>query len=101
MATDYLPTSSVIILVAGTMTFGNEWYQTKQINWRIPLATIFGALLFDGLAHINDKAATGISIMVLLGAAVARFNGKSVADTVSATFNTNASARSKTTTRRG
>jgi glucokinase len=82
-----IPTATGIILVAGTITFANEWYQTKNINWRVPLATIFAALIFDGVAHVNDRAATGLAIMVLLGAMVTRFNGKSVAGTLADTFN--------------
>jgi Na+/H+ antiporter NhaB len=82
-----VPTATVVILVAGTITFGNEWYQTREVNWRIPLATIIGALLFDGLAHVSDRGATGLSFIVLLGALTTKFNGKSVANTLSDTFN--------------
>jgi len=80
-------TATGIILVAGTITFANEWYQTKKINWRVPLATIFAALIFDGIAHVNDHAATGLAIMALLVAMMTRFNGKSVAGTLADTFN--------------
>lgn len=83
---DATNTPTAIIVVAGTITFANEWYQTKQINWRVPVATMLVALVFDGLSHLNNKAATGLSIMVLLGAVTARFNGKSVANTVYDTF---------------
>jgi hypothetical protein len=79
-------TATVIILTAGTITFANQWYQTKEINWKVPLATVLGAALFDGLAHVNSKIATGLSVMVLLGALVTKFNGKSAADTLAATF---------------
>lgn len=79
-------TATTLIITAGTITFANEWYQTKQINWRVPLATIFAALLFDGLSHVNEKAATGLAIMALLVALLTRFNGKSVAETLAAEF---------------
>jgi hypothetical protein len=75
-----------IILVAGTMTFGNEWYVTGKPNWRVPVATLLAAAVFDGLAHIDDKAAVGLSIIVLLGAFTAKFNGKSVSDTLATLF---------------
>jgi len=80
------PTATVVILVAGTITFGNEWYQTHEINWRIPLATIIGALLFDGLSHVSNRGATGLSFIVLLGALTTKFNGKSAAGTIADTF---------------
>lgn len=80
------PLATNIILVAGTITFGNEWYQTHQINWKIPLATIVGALVFDGLAHLSDRGATGLAVIVLIGALTAKFNGKSVANVVADTF---------------
>ena len=79
-------TATTLIVTAGTITFANEWYQTKEINWRVPLATIIAALLFDGLSHVNERAATGLAIMALLVSLVTRFKGKSVADTLAETF---------------
>lgn len=79
-------TATVIIIAAGTITFANDWYQTKQINWKIPTATIIAALLFDGLAHLSDRGATGLAVIVMLGALTAKFGGKSVADTLAETF---------------
>jgi hypothetical protein len=75
-------TATGVILTAGTITFSNEWYQTGAVNWRIPVATLLAAAVFDGLAQLDDKAALGLSVIVLLGAFTTRFNGKSVADTV-------------------
>jgi glucokinase len=79
-------TATTLIITAGTITFANEWYQTKQINWRVPLATVLAALLFDGLSHVNEKAATGLAIMALLVSLLTRFNGHSVAETLAVTF---------------
>jgi hypothetical protein len=75
-----------IILTAGTVTFTNEWYQTHQVNLRIPVATLLAAAIFDGLAHVDDKAATALSVIVLLGAVTAKFNGNSAADTLAKLF---------------
>lgn len=75
-----------IILTAGTVTFANEWYQTHQINLRVPVATLLAAAIFDGLAHIDDKAATSLSVIVLIGAMTAKFNGESAADTLAQLF---------------
>jgi len=75
-----------IILVSGTITFANEWYQTGKVNWRIPVATVLAAAVFDGLAHIDDKAAVGLSVVVLIGAMTTKFGGKSAAETVAGFF---------------
>jgi len=75
-----------IILTAGTITFANEWYQTGKPQWKVPVATVLAAAVFDGLSHIDSKAAVGLSIIVLLGAFTTRFNNKSVADTVAGMF---------------
>ena len=83
-----------IILTAGTITFANEWYQTGKVNWRVPVATVLAAAVFDGLAHIDEKAAVGLSIVVLMGAMVTKFGGKSAAETV-ATFFQQSTAKDK------
>ena len=75
-----------IILTAGTITFVNEWYVTGKPNWKVPVATVLAAAVFDGISHIDSKAAVGLSIIVLLGAFTTRFNNKSVADTVAGMF---------------
>ena len=75
-----------IVLTAGTMTFANEWYQTGKVNWRVPVATLLLAAGFDALAHVDNKAAVGLSIMVFIGAATTKFGGASVADTLAQLF---------------
>lgn len=89
-------TPTVIVLTAGTITFANEWYQTKEINWRVPLATLLLAALADGLTRIDEHAATGLSVMILLGALVTKFGGKSVADQIGETFDKQTTRRKTT-----
>lgn len=79
--------ATAIVLTAGTMTFANEWYQTKQVNWRIPVATIFVGAAMDGLSALDEKIANMLAVMILIGAGVAEFNGKSAFDTMSDLFN--------------
>lgn len=67
-----------LVILAGAMTFGNEWYQTGKPNWRVPVATLLGAALIGGLSALSTNAATALGGMVVIGAATARFNGKSV-----------------------
>lgn len=90
-----------IVLIAGGMTFVNQWYQTKEINWKVPLATVLGAAAIDGISHLNDKAGIGLAVMVLIGAATTKFNGKSPADLVAGTFTTSTTAKQPKTHQRG
>lgn len=67
-----------IVLIAGTLTFANEWYQADKINWRVPIATFGAAWLMAGIAEVSSKTATALSVMVLIVAVTTPFNGKSV-----------------------
>lgn len=89
-------TGTAIILIAGTMTFGNEWYQTGKVNLRVPVATLLAAAAIDGLSHIDPKAGTGLAVMVLIGAVTVRFSGKSVIDTLAEMFAKSSSSTSTT-----
>jgi Na+-translocating ferredoxin:NAD+ oxidoreductase RnfD subunit len=91
-------TATGIVLTAGTITFANEWYQTHQLNLRVPVATLLAAAIFDGLAHIDNKAAVSLSVIVLLGAVTTRFNGESAADTLAKLFSATTGKQSKKTT---
>lgn len=79
-------TATVIIITAGSITFVNEWYQTRKINWRVPVATMIVGAIFDGLSRIDDKAATGLAVIAFLAAVTTEFNGKSMADTLAGLF---------------
>jgi hypothetical protein len=74
-----------IILIAGTTTFATEWYNTKKVNFKIPVATLFAAAIFDGFAKLDSKAATGIAVIVLLGALTTKWGGKSAMETLAST----------------
>lgn len=75
-----------IVLFTGTMTFANEWYQTKQVNWRVPIATVLLAAAFDGLSRLDNTAAISLSIIVFIGAGSTTFNGKSAFGTLAQLF---------------
>jgi putative effector of murein hydrolase len=89
-------TAAGIILVAGGITFTNDWYQTHEINWRVPIATVLAAAVFDGLAKLDDKAAVGVAVMVLIGAFVNKVNGKSIADVLAESFSNKRAAHKST-----
>jgi hypothetical protein len=75
-----------IILVAGGLTFANEWYQTKVINWRVPIATLILSWAVEGVSRLNSTAGTGIGIAALIVASSTQFNGKSPVQTIGALF---------------
>ena len=76
-----------MVILAGTATFANEWYQTGKANWRVPLATILAAALTAGLATISPNASKALGGMVLIGAVTAKFGGKSVVQELNQAIN--------------
>jgi len=66
-----------LVLVAGTMTFANEWYQNHDINWRIPVATVLAAAMVAGVGKVSPAGGAGLGVMALIVAAVTPLNGKS------------------------
>jgi hypothetical protein len=77
MANNYGP---VFVLAAGTLTFGNEWLQTGQVNWRVPIATLLGAGAIGAVGVLSASAANALGVMVFIAAASMRSNGKSAID---------------------
>jgi glucokinase len=81
-----LAAGPVIILVAGGITFTNDWYQTRNVNWKVPVATVLLAAGIDAVNTVSPLAATSLAVMALIGAATTKFNGKSAADTIANVF---------------
>jgi len=77
-----LNTGTYLVLTAGTMTFVNEWYQTRQVNWRVPIATMLAAALMEPFAKVAPNGSIALGIMVLIAAASTKFNGKSAIGTL-------------------
>lgn len=69
--------STGIILLAGGVSFGNEWLQTSTPNFRIPVATLMSALFLNGVEKIYPKAAIGLGTIVLITVLVTPLHGKS------------------------
>jgi len=90
-------TGTSLILVAGTLTFSNEWYQTKTFNWRVPIATILIAAGFEGLDKFDPRVATGLGIMALIVAATTEFNGKSAVATIGDLFGSTGTQKKRVT----
>jgi hypothetical protein len=70
-------TGAKLVLLAGTLTFSNEWLQTHQVNWRVPVATVLAAAALSGLGKVSPGGATGLGIMAVIVAAATPLNGKS------------------------
>lgn len=66
-------------MTATAISFGNEWLQTNEVNWRIPVAGLGTALLLDALERADQKIATGLAVIMLITVISTPFNGKSPA----------------------
>jgi hypothetical protein len=75
-----MDTGTGLVLAAGTLTFGNEWYQTGKMNWRVPIATLLAAGAVSGVSKASPKGSTALGFMVLIGAVVTPFKGRSPAE---------------------
>lgn len=71
-----------IVLAATSISFGNQWIQTGTPNFKLGIAGLGVALLFDGVEHISPGAAVGLSTIMLITVLLTPFNGKAPAETV-------------------
>lgn len=85
-----------MVLTAGTMTFANEWWQTKQANWRVVVATLLLAGAVGFVDKIDNKIANAFAVMIFIGAGTAQFNGRSAFDTISDLFGGPPAAKKQT-----
>jgi len=69
--------STGIMLMVGTISFGNEWLQTGTPNFRIPVATLLSALVLDGIEKVSVKAAVGLASIAMITVLITPLNGKS------------------------
>jgi hypothetical protein len=91
-------TGMKLVLLAGTLSFSNEWLQTREINWRIPVATMLAAAAVSGFSHVSPNGATSLGVMALIVAAATPLNGKSPIQEFNAFINPPGTAKKKTTT---
>ncbi len=66
-----------IVLTATTISFANEWMQTNSPNWRVPIAGLGVALLFNGVERLNER-------IMLITVLATPFQGKSPLQTLGA-----------------
>jgi hypothetical protein len=87
-----------LVLFAGTLTFSNEWLQTRELNWRIPVATVLAGAAVAGIGRVSPGGASSMGVMALIVAAVTPLNGKSPIQEIGSVVNARATAKTKTTT---
>jgi hypothetical protein len=86
-----------LVLLAGSLTFSNEWLQTRELNWRVPVATVLAAAATAGLGRVSPGGATGLGVMALIVAAATPLNGKSPIQEIGSVVNSRSSVKTKTT----
>lgn len=80
-------TGMKLVLLAGGMTFANEWFQAKQINYRVAVATVLAAAGVAGIGRISPGGAASLGLMALIAAAATPLNGKSPIQQLNAVVN--------------
>jgi hypothetical protein len=71
-----------IVLTATAISFSNEWLSTGTPNFRVGIAGLGVALLFDGIEKISEQAAVGLATIMLITVLVTPFKGTSPVQTV-------------------
>lgn len=90
-----------LVLTAGTLTFINEWVQTKEINWRVPVATVLAAAAVAGVGTVSPGGATSLGVMALIVAAATPLNGKSPIQEIALVVNQRSPANKTSTPAKG
>jgi hypothetical protein len=90
-------TGMKLVLLAGTLTFANEWLQTHEVNWRVPVATVLAAAVTAGIGKLSSGGATSLGLMALIVAAATPINGKSPIQEIGTVVNGSRTGKSKVT----
>jgi len=86
-----------LVLLAGTLTFSNEWLQTREINWRVPVATVLAAAATAGIGRVSPGGATSLGVIALVVAAATPLNGRSPIQEIGSVVNSSSSSRKHST----
>jgi len=74
--------STGIVLAGTAISFGNDWLQTDNLNFKIPIAGLGVALLFAGVEMLNEQAGIGLSVIFLITVLVVPIHGQPPATTL-------------------
>lgn len=75
-----------MIVLAGAVTFGNEWLQTDKPNWKVVPATLLAAWGFTALDKLSPRASVALATMGLIVAFSTKFGGKSAFEELQTTL---------------
>ena len=81
-----MDTGVALVLSGGAATFGNEWMQNGELNWRVPIAVMLLAGLDGALSALSPSAGLAFGAIVFTGAIATPLNGKSVIDEFNSQF---------------
>jgi hypothetical protein len=68
--------STGIVLTAVGIGMGNEFIQGHGVNFRMGIAGLGAALFLSGVEKLNQTAAVGISVLLLITVFVTPFKGR-------------------------
>lgn len=77
----------MITLTAGGITFVNQWYQTHNLDWKVPVATVILGAGVDAFSKLDSKGALLLSGLILMGALTTKFGGKTPIDLITGFVN--------------
>jgi len=66
--------TGIILAVGGVTMFNDVVLNNEPIDWRVPIATAFGAMVFSLLEKVNQKLTVGVAWVALLTVLLARVN---------------------------
>jgi len=69
-------TAPKIILAATIIAFSSEWYQTDKPNFRIPVAGILMAWVFQGIENLDENAGIGLALIAFTTSLLAPVKGQ-------------------------
>lgn len=94
-------TGMKLVLLAGSLTFANDWVQTREINWRVPVATVLAAAAVAGIGKVSSGGATSLGVMAVIVAAATPLNGKSPIQEIASVVGQRSRAHKTSTTVKG
>jgi hypothetical protein len=68
--------STGLILTSGVITLGNEFLQGGGLNFRVAAATLGSALVFAGIERLDEEAAVGLAVIVMITVLIGGVNPK-------------------------
>lgn len=68
--------TGIILAVGGITIFNDVVLNSEDIDWRVPIGTAFGAIVFALLEKVNQPITVGVAWVALLSVLLARVDPK-------------------------